>query len=94
MAEVKPDDAQARTYAEIVASNLIEIASSPGRSAVAAASEIADRLEGKARVSLDFADVTADLRARSNEELEHFLANGDWPETQESLPNGDVQGAH
>jgi hypothetical protein len=47
LSEVKADDPQQRTHAQIIAENLIQIASSQGRGAVSAAAEIADRLEGK-----------------------------------------------
>ena len=50
---------------------------------VAAAAEIADRCEGRARQSIDLADVSTDLRARSDDELRFYLANGRWPEDDE-----------
>src|ERR1700722_2762730 len=62
LAEAKPEDPAGRTYAEVVAENLVEIACSEGPGAVHAASEIADRLEGRSRQSIEFADLTADLR--------------------------------
>jgi Family of unknown function (DUF5681) len=40
LAEVKPDDPAGRTFAEVVAANLIEIACAEGPGAVHAASEI------------------------------------------------------
>ena len=52
LAEVKPDDPAGRTFAEVVAGNLIEIACSEGPWAVHAATEIGDRLEGRAAVVL------------------------------------------
>ena len=83
LAEVKPDDPAGRTYAEVVAENLVEIACSEGPGAVHAASEIADRLEGRSRQSIEFADLTADLRSRSDEELQFFLNNSRWPTDEE-----------
>ena len=48
LAEAKPGDPAGRTYAEVVAENLVEIACSERPGAVHAASEIADRIEGRA----------------------------------------------
>jgi hypothetical protein len=48
LAEVKVDDPQQRNYAQIVAENLVDIACAQGAGAVHAASEIADRIEGRA----------------------------------------------
>jgi hypothetical protein len=83
LAEVKPDDPAGRTYAEVVAENLVEIACSEGPGAVHAASEIADRLEGRSRQSIEFADLTADLRNRSDEELRFHLEHSRWPTDEE-----------
>jgi hypothetical protein len=84
LAEVKPDDPEHRTYAEVVAANMVEIACAQGRSAVTAAAEIADRLEGRARVSVEFADVSAELRDKSTDELSFYLENGRWPDESTS----------
>jgi len=83
LAELKPDDPAGRTYAEIVADNLIEIACSERPGAVHAASEIADRLEGRSRQSIEIADFTADLRSRTDAELQFFLNNSRWPSDEE-----------
>jgi hypothetical protein len=83
LAEVKPGDPAGRTYAEVVAENLIEIACMDGPGAVHAASEIADRLEGRSRQSIEFADITADLRNRSDEELKFHLEHDRWPSDEE-----------
>ena len=77
---MKADDPEGRTYAEIIAANLIEIASSQHRSAVAAAAEIADRIEGRVKQKLEVNDIAADLRKRSLYELNFFLAHKCWPE--------------
>jgi hypothetical protein len=53
LAEVKPDDPAGRTYAEAIAENLVRIACSGGPSAVHAANEIADRIEGRCRALWD-----------------------------------------
>ena len=85
LAEIAPNDPDRRTHAEVVAANLIALACSRERNSVAAASEIADRVEGKAHMSLAFSDVTADLQARSDEELKYFLSTGHWPESDDVL---------
>src|SRR5215469_9183993 len=83
LAEVKAGDPLGRTYAEVVAANLIEIACTEGPGAVHAASEIADRLEGRSRQQVEFADITADLRNRSDEELRFHLEYDRWPTDEE-----------
>jgi len=83
LAQVKPDDPAGRTYAEVVAENLVEIACSEGPGAVHAASEIADRIEGRSRQSIEVADITADLRDRSDEELRFHLEHCRWPTEEE-----------
>jgi hypothetical protein len=85
LAEIKPGDPAGRTYAEVVAENLIEIASSEGAGAVHAAAEIADRLEGRSRQQIEVADITADLRNKSDEELQFYLANSRWPSDEEKV---------
>ena len=85
LAEVKPGDPASRTYAEVVAENLIEIACSEGLGAVHAASEIADRLEGRSRQCSEVGDFMADLRSRSDEELQVFLSNNRWPTADELM---------
>jgi hypothetical protein len=83
LAEVKPGDPAGRTHAEVVAENLIEIACSQGPGAVHAASEIADRLEGRATQALQISDVTREIREKSDEELEFYLAHNRWPTDEE-----------
>lgn len=85
LGKVNPDDPKGRTNAEIIAATLIKIASSENRSTVAAGAEICDRLEGRARQRLEVADVTAELRAKSTEELQFYLANKRWPSEDELL---------
>ena len=84
LGEVKPDDPEHRTYAEVVAANLIELACSRGAGAVTAANEISDRAEGKAHQRIEVNDITEMLRAKSSDELKFYLANGRWPEDDES----------
>jgi hypothetical protein len=83
LSEVKPDDPEHRTYAEAIAANLIEIACSRGAGAVTAANEISDRAEGKAHQRIEVNDVTEMLRAKSDDELRHYLEFGRWPEDDE-----------
>jgi hypothetical protein len=83
LAEVKPDDPAGRTFAEVVAANLIEIACTEGPGAVHAASEIADRLEGRSRQSIEVSDITAELRNKSDEELRFHLEHNRWPTDDE-----------
>lgn len=85
LAEVKPGDSAGRTYAEVIAANLIEIASGEGPGAVHAANEIADRIEGRAPQSIQISDMTADLQSRSDEELEFHLSNNRWPTADELM---------
>jgi hypothetical protein len=80
LAEVKPDDAEGRTYAEVIADNLVQLACSQGRSAVTAASEIADRIEGKVAQQLNLANITDDVSSRSDADPQYFLDHGCWPE--------------
>jgi hypothetical protein len=90
LGEHKPGDPDGRTYAEVVAANLVELACSQGRNAVAAISEIVDRTEGRARQSIEIADVTRDLQLRSDQDLQYFLEHGRWPEIpRETLVTGD-----
>jgi hypothetical protein len=60
--KINPGDPSGRTFAEVVAANLIEIACTEGPGAVHAASEIADRLDRRSRQQVEFADITAELR--------------------------------
>ena len=83
LAELVPDDPEGRTFAEKMADNLIDIACGRGPGAVTAANEIADRLEGRPTQQLDVKDVTADLRGRSDEELEFHLRHDRWPSENE-----------
>ena len=85
MAHVIADDPSGRTFAEAIADNLVRIASSQGSNAVYAASEIADRLEGRAPQSIQIYDLAADLQTRTDEELEFYLSNSRWPTTEELL---------
>jgi hypothetical protein len=80
---MKPGDPAGRTYAQIVADNLVEIACAEGPGAVQAASEIADRLEGRSRQQVEIADISAELRNKSAEELRFHLEHNRWPTDEE-----------
>jgi DNA polymerase III delta prime subunit len=83
LAEVKQDDPAGRTFAEAIAENLVRIACSEGLTAVHAANQIADRIEGRARQSIEVADITAELRNKSDAELQFYLNNNRWPDDAE-----------
>ena len=84
LAEVKPDDPEKRSWAEIIAINLIELAASKSPSAVAAANEIGDRAEGRPPQHIQVSDFAADLQTRSDQELEFYLAHNRWPNDGEA----------
>jgi hypothetical protein len=84
LAEVKPDDPEHRTWAEAIASNLIEVAASKSPSAIAAANEVCDRAEGRPSQHVQISDLAADLQCRSDQELEFYLANNRWPTDEET----------
>ena len=56
-----------------------------GKNRLPAVELIFDRLEGKSRQHLEIADVTADLRNRSDGELQFHLDHDRWPDEQELL---------
>jgi hypothetical protein len=85
LAQIVEGDPSGRTFAEAIADNLVQIACSEGPGAVHAAGEIADRIEGRARQQVEFADITAELRNKSDEELLFHLEHGRWPSTEELL---------
>jgi hypothetical protein len=80
LAAIKEDDPQHRTFAEVLAENLVSLACAKERNSVAAAVEIANRVEGRVHERIEFADLTHQLTTKSDAELEHFLEFGCWPE--------------
>jgi len=54
-----------------------------GRHRLPAVELIFDRLEGKARQTLEVADITRELREKSDEELMFYLEHTRWPSTEE-----------
>lgn len=83
LAEVKPGDPAGRTFAEVVAENLIEIACSEGPGAVAAINEIGDRLEGRPTQAVQISDLSREIREKSDAELHFYLQNSRWPTDEE-----------
>jgi hypothetical protein len=85
LGEIRPGDPDKRTWAEAIASNLVEIACGEGPGAVHAANEISDRIEGRARQSIEVSDISAELRSKSDEELRFYLDNLRWPTDEERI---------
>jgi hypothetical protein len=85
LAEVKPDDPQQQTWAEAIAANLIEIATSKSPNAIAAANEVCDRAEGRPSQHVQISNFAADLQARSDAELQFYLDNSRWPSDDEMM---------
>jgi hypothetical protein len=56
-----------------------------GRHRLAAVEVIFDRLEGRASQHIEVADVTRELRQKSDDELRFHLAHDRWPEGDELL---------
>jgi hypothetical protein len=83
LAQAVDDDPASKTFAEAIADNLVRIACSEEPGAVHAASEIADRIEGRSRQSIEVSDITAELRNKSDAELWFFLQNNRWPDDAE-----------
>ena len=85
LSQVIDDDAAGRTFAEAVADNLVRLACSEEPNAVHAATEIGNRVEGRARQAIEVADITAELRSKSDEELRFHLEHGRWPSDEEKV---------
>ena len=65
-----------------------------GRHRLAAVATIFDRLEGRARQQIEVADVTKELRDKSDDELRFHWEHGRWPnedERNEQLSSADGQ---
>ncbi len=67
-------------YAELIADNLVNVATGRGKGVVAAVMQIADRTEGRPFQSIGVEDITRDLRDRSDEDIQFYLDHGCWPE--------------
>jgi hypothetical protein len=81
MAEVGPDG---RSLEERLVGVLIQEALK-GRQRLAAVAVIFDRLEGRAHQQIQIADVTKELREKSDDELRFHLAHDRWPDENELL---------
>jgi hypothetical protein len=62
-----------------------------GKHRLAAVEVIFDRLEGRASQHIQIADVTKELRQKSDDELRFHLEHGRWPEDDELPESGDRQ---
>jgi hypothetical protein len=62
-----------------------------GRHRLAAVEIIFNRLEGRSTQQIQVADVTKELRQKSDAELLFHLAHNRWPEEGEALPSVDGQ---
>jgi hypothetical protein len=60
---------------------------------LAAIEAIFDRLEGRPAQRLDLADLTADSRNRSTQELQFYLDHKRWPNDEELTAFGAAQDA-
>ena len=90
LAEVKPGDPRGRTYAELVADNMISIASEEaGSEAVHAAAMICDRIEGRVKQQIELG-LAAEIRGKSDAELMFYLDNQRWP-TEKELAREEEQ---
>ncbi len=89
LAELVPNDPKGRTYAELIADNLVNVATGRGKGVVAAVMQIADRTEGRPFQSIGVADITRDVRDRSDEDLHFYLDHGCWPEDRHLLGRRD-----
>ena len=56
-----------------------------GKNRLPAVEIIFDRLEGRSRQRVEVADITAELRNKSDAELQFHLDHGRWPDEQELL---------
>lgn len=83
--KVAETDADGRTVEDQLVEVLVQEALR-GKHRLPAVEAIFDRLEGRSTLRLDVNDVTADLRSRSNEELQFHLDHDRWPEEGE-LPS-------
>jgi hypothetical protein len=81
VAEVGPDG---RSLEERLVGVLLQEALG-GRHRLAAVEVIFDRLEGRASQHIEVADVTRELRQKSDDELRFHLAHDRWPEGDELL---------
>jgi Family of unknown function (DUF5681) len=81
MSEVGPDG---RSLEERLVAVLIQEALR-GRQRLAAVAVIFDRLEGRAHQQIQIADVTKELREKSDDELRFHLAHDRWPDADELL---------
>jgi hypothetical protein len=81
-------DTKGRTIESLLVEVLVNEALD-GKNRLAAVEIILDRLEGRSRQRLEVADVTAQLRDKSDEELQFHLDHNRWPDETELLLLGN-----
>lgn len=88
VAETTPDG---RTIEEQLVEVLVQEALA-GKNRLPAVEIIFDRLEGRAHQRLEVADITAELRNKSDAELQFHLDHDRWPDDHELLVLGSNAG--
>jgi hypothetical protein len=81
-AKVQETGSDGRSIEEQLVDVLVDEALN-GKNRLPALEEIFNRMEGRARQTLEVADITADLRNRSDEELRFHLEHDRWPDDGE-----------
>jgi uncharacterized protein DUF5681 len=81
-----------RTIEEQLVEVLVQEALS-GQHPLPAVEMIFDRLEGRARQQIEVADVTRELREKSDDELRFYLEHQRWPADDELPPADENQGS-
>lgn len=72
-----------------MADNPVNVATGRGKGVVAAVMQIADRTEGRPFQSIGVADITRDLRDRTDSDLQFYFDHGCWPEDHRLLGQRD-----
>jgi hypothetical protein len=81
VSDISPDG---RSIEELLVAALIEEAFG-GRNGMAALAYIFDRLEGRPSQQIEVADITRELREKTDEELRFYLEHNRWPTDNDSL---------
>jgi hypothetical protein len=85
-----PGDKRGRTYAEVAADRQFCLAASTKKGSTSAFSEIADRIEGKPRQSIDMTHRDDFLAGKTTEEKLFFAVHGYWPEESKDGEGKDI----
>ena len=80
--DIAPDG---RSIEELLVAALIEEAFCR-RNRMAALAYIFDRLEGRPSQQIEVADITRELREKTDEELRFYLEHNRWPTDNDSVP--------